>query len=144
MLGKGCSMEIIKIIIKGESGFGPVDEAYKDRLEISKNAILYEFCPGKENNSDVFHRWSYKTDSLVFARIFEEIIEMLPRYLDSDEILMCSDVGSTTITVVYEDKTKRTESYYCPAEFFRDLFFKIRLLIPYTEPMPNVISLSED
>lgn len=143
-MGKQCSMEIIKVIIKGESGFGPVDTAYKDRLEITKNAISYEFCPGKENNTDVLHRWSYKTDSLVFARIFEEIVEMLPRYLDSDEKLMCSDMGSTTITVVYEDKTRRTESYYCPTGFFRDLYLKIRLLIPYTEPIPNVILLSED
>jgi len=34
--------EITKVTIKGESGYGPADEAYKDRVTVEANMISYE------------------------------------------------------------------------------------------------------
>ncbi|MDO4176589.1 MAG: hypothetical protein Q4D99_03815 [Bacillota bacterium] len=38
-------MDIIKITIKGASGYGPVDEAYEDKDVLTENAITYEYKP---------------------------------------------------------------------------------------------------
>ncbi len=32
-------MDIIKIVIKGESGFGPAEEAFKDKITITESSI---------------------------------------------------------------------------------------------------------
>ena len=41
--------DIIRIIIKGESGYGPVDEAYSDKATIDRDSIRYEYKPVVES-----------------------------------------------------------------------------------------------
>lgn len=35
--------DIIRIFIKGESGYGPVDEAFTDKVTIDLDSIRYEY-----------------------------------------------------------------------------------------------------
>lgn len=37
--------EIVKITIKGCSGYGPVDMAYDDKLTLTPTSISYEYKP---------------------------------------------------------------------------------------------------
>lgn len=37
--------EIIRITIKGASGYGSVDKAYEDRLSLTSSSISYEYKP---------------------------------------------------------------------------------------------------
>ena len=115
-------LKIVKVIIKSESGYGPVDEAYKDKLTITRDSIMYDCNPYCESDIVKTHKWKYKTNSFLFEQLFDNICEIIPRYLDSDEILYCTDIGPTDITVVYDDKSRRTEHYFCPSEYFRELF----------------------
>lgn len=41
------SMEIIRITIKGSSGFSSVDEAYRDKVTLTPHSISYEYKPDK-------------------------------------------------------------------------------------------------
>ena len=43
--------DIVRIIIKGASGYGPVDEAYEDKIVITSSSISYEYKPHPESNS---------------------------------------------------------------------------------------------
>ena len=45
--------DIIRIIIKGEFGYGPVDEAYSDKVAIDRDSIRYEYEPVVESNINV-------------------------------------------------------------------------------------------
>ena len=37
--------DIIRIVIKGGSGYGPVDEAFSDKVTIDCDSIRYEYTP---------------------------------------------------------------------------------------------------
>ena len=45
--------DIIRISIKGESGYGPVDEAYSDKVTIDRGSIRYEYEPVIESDINV-------------------------------------------------------------------------------------------
>lgn len=34
--------DIIRIVVKGSSGYGPVDEAFKDKITVEQDRITYE------------------------------------------------------------------------------------------------------
>ena len=51
--------DIIRIIIKGGSGYGPVDEAYSDKVTIDRGSIRYEYEPVVESDIKVPRKWSY-------------------------------------------------------------------------------------
>lgn len=138
--------DIIRIVIKGASGYGPVDEAYEDRLTITPSSISYEYKPHPMSNSEtnIYRKWSYKTTSPVFAEIYQKVAEMTPYYLYNDEILMVTDIGPTEITAIFEDGHKEKANYFAPDEFFREWFLEIKKLVPATEYTPAVVMTSED
>lgn len=45
--------DVIRIIIKGASGYGPVDEAYEDKLVITSSSISYEYKPHPMSQSEM-------------------------------------------------------------------------------------------
>ena len=53
--------DIIRITIKGESGYGPLDEAYSDKVTIDRDSIRYEYKPAVESKINTPRKWSYKT-----------------------------------------------------------------------------------
>ena len=61
--------DIIRIIIKGESGYGPVDEAYSDKVIIDHDSIRYEYKPVVENKINTPRKWSYMTSSPIFQKM---------------------------------------------------------------------------
>lgn len=138
--------KIIRIIIKGASGYGPVDEAYEDKLTITSSSISYEYTPHPQSESDtnIYRKWSYKTTSPVFAEIFRRVADMTPYFLYNDEVLFAMDIGPTTITATFEDKHRETVNYFCPSEFFADYFRTIKQMVPGTEYTPAVLLTSED
>jgi len=138
--------DIIKIMIKGGSGYGPVDEAYEDRLVITSSSISYEYKPHPMSDSEtnIYRKWSYKTSSPLFVTLFQRIAEMTPHFLYNDEVLFCTDIGPTIITATFDDKHRETVNYFCPNEFFADYFRVIKQMVPTTEYTPAVLMTSED
>jgi len=68
-------MKRVRIVIKGESGYDPVDEAFTDKVTITDSSIKYEYKPHPCSNSEVNvpRKWSYTTDSPLFKKLFKQI-----------------------------------------------------------------------
>ena len=65
--------KIIRVIIKGASGYCSVDEAYTDKVTITSSSIAYEYIPEIESEINPKRKWSYKTNNPLFAIVFDKI-----------------------------------------------------------------------
>lgn len=132
-------MDIVRIVIKGSSGYGPYYEAHKDEVVITPVSITYEFFPAVEDEIHHHRKWSYKTDSPEFRVLFKQIAGMAPAVLHGDIKMVATDIGATDITVTYEDKHSETETFFCPGDFYADWFQYIKQMIPPCEDIPAVL-----
>ena len=136
--------EIIKITIKGSSGYGPAEEAYNDKVIISQDSIRYEYRPVIENEVNVNRKWSYKTTSPIFQKLYKDASEDVERILDWDDKEYVCDIGVTTFSVAYADKTIRKRDFFLPGDDFKECFLIIKQMIPGCEYVPAVLLTSED
>ena len=139
-------MDIIKIVIKGASGYGSVDDAYEDKVTLTESSISYEYKPHPMSQSEmnVHRKWSYKTDSPLFKSIFNEVADRTPEYLYSTNKEFACDIGPTIITATFEDKHKETVNCFSPSELFYEYFQLIKTLVPACEDIPEVLKTSDD
>ena len=138
--------KIVRITIKGASGYGSVDEAYEDKITLTESSINYEYKPHPMSNTEtnVYRKWSYKTTSPIFKEIFLNVASMTPDILNNEEDLFVCDIGPTEIIVSYDDKHRDHEYFFCPSEHFRDWFRLIKKLVPECEYTPAVLLTSDD
>ena len=144
---RGETMKITRIAVKGASGYGPVDEAYEDKVTITPSSISYEYKPHPYAHSDtnIHRKWSYTTSSPVFRDLFEAIAAKVPEYLyNNDEVLMALDIGPIDLVATFEDKHKESLHLFCPSEYFADLFRLIKQMVPGCEDIPAVLLTQED
>lgn len=64
--------DIIGIAIKGGSGYGSVDEAFTNMVNIDNDSIRYEYKPVVESEINIPRKWPYKTSSPIFQKPFRE------------------------------------------------------------------------
>ena len=137
--------EITKIIISGASGYCCADEAYNDKLTIEKNSISYSYKPIYESEINPVRKWSHKTNSPVFEKIFRDVISALKTVEDANELdFLCTDVGEIDFIVVFSDKSRWKKCFSCTGDDFSELIKIIRKMVPEYEYMPAVLLLSED
>ena len=136
--------DIIRIIIKGESGYGPVDEAYSDKVTIDRDSIRYEYKPVVESEINPPRRWSYKTSSPIYKKRFREAATAVEAILSWEEEPFVTDLGVTTFTLTYADKTKATRDFILPGDDFKECFAIIKQMVPGCEYVPAVLLTSED
>lgn len=139
-------MNVKKIVIKGASGYGHLDEAYEDKLIITPDSISYEYKPHPESKlgTNIYRKWNYKTTSPLFKELYHQVSEMLPKYLYSEDILFATDIGQTEITATFEDGHREKTNYYCPSEYFAEWFQVIKQMVPACEYIPVVLLTNED
>ena len=111
-------MSIIKIVIKGCSGYGPVDMAYDDKLTLTQTSISYEYKPYMESETNPSRKWSHRTNSPLFKVGFERVVATMPSVLEPKEIWECTDVGMMDFTVMvymgYKDLNHFRATYLNP------------------------------
>ena len=139
-------MKIVRITIKGASGYGPSDEGYEDKVILTESSISYEFRQNRIDDTEgpTYRKWSYKTTSTEFKAIFREVAAMTPAVMDKDEELLADDIGPTEITVTYDDRHQQRRCFFCPGEYFAEYFRLIKKLVPQREKVPVVLRTSED
>jgi len=139
-------MRIIRIVVKGASGYGPVDEAYEDKVILTPLSISYEYKPHPYAHSDtnIHKKWSYTTNSPAFRELFEAIAAKVPEYMHNNEVLMALDIGPIDLVATFEDKHKESLHLFCPSEYFADLFRLIKQMVPSCEDIPAVLLTQED
>ena len=70
--------DIIRIVIKGSSGYCCYDEAYNDKVTITEDSISYEYIPVLESEVNQKRKWSYRTNSPLFKKTFGDIKALIP------------------------------------------------------------------
>ena len=131
--------EIIKVVIKGESSaFAPEEEAYKDKISITRETFKYTYLPVVESDVNTPHKMKYKTNSVLFQRLYDKITEMIPGIVN-DVYPASEEVGATVFSISYSDKTKVKRRFYTSREPFRDLFQLIGEMIPKSESVPETL-----
>ena len=136
--------DIIRITIKGGSGYGQVDEAYSDKVTVDLDSIKYEYKPVLESEINVPRKWVYKTTSPIFQKLFSEAAAGVENILHWDEEPFVTDLGVTTFSVTYADKTKATRDFILPGDDFKECFAIIKQMVPGCEYIPAVLLTSED
>ena len=136
--------DIIRIVIKGSSGYGPVDEAYSDKVTIDRDSIRYEYTPVVESEINIYRKWAYKTSSPIFQKLFREAAAAVEVILDREEKPIATDLGVTSFTVTYTDKTKATRDFILPGDDFKECFAIIKQMVPGCEYTPAVLLTSDD
>ncbi len=139
-------MNIRRITIKGASGYGPIDEAYEDKLTLTADSISYEYRPHPQSEleTNIYRKWTYKTTSPIFKELYRRAAEMVPRYLHDDEVVFVTDIGPTEIVATFGDGRKEKRSFICPSEYFADWFSVIKQMIPGCEYVPAVLLTEQD
>ena len=131
--------EIVKITIKGCSGYCSYDDAYDDKLVLTPTSISYDYVPLQESELNYAQKWSYKTNNRFFRDTFEQVASMMPDILSADDTFLCTDVGMVDFTVTYTDKTKKHIRYWCDGNHFSKCFSIIKKLVPNGEATPEVL-----
>ena len=131
--------EIVKITIKGCSGYCSYDDAYDDKLVLTPSSISYHYVPLQESELNHTRKWSYKTNSHFFRVAFEKVASMMPDILCAEETFLCTDVGMVDFTVTYSDKTRKHIRYWCTGSHFSKCFSIIKKLVPDGESTPEVL-----
>ena len=119
--------DIIRIAIKGESGYCCAEEAYSDKVTITRYSIQYEYKPLFGSETNIARGWSYKTTSPTFQKKYENLVKIMPRVMSMDEELSVTDIGATTFVITYADKTKEQKACFLPGDEFKGKRKIIRL-----------------
>ena len=138
------SGKIKEIVVKSSSGYGPVEEAYHDRIRITKNSIKYKYTPYQESRLNCSRKWSYKTSSPIFRKLFDDLALSIPDVFEIDPHLSAPDIGSITFRIEYSDQTIFKRTFYLPESVFKKQFSYIRQMVPACEYMPPLLLIQED
>jgi len=136
--------EVTRVVIKGESGYVGVDDAYKDKVTITPESISYEYMPLFALPDNANQKWSYKTINQAFKERFVAIAEELIKELDRAKDERWLDVGALEIVITFADRTQRKERYFVLGDYFHDSFMRIKQLVPAIEQIPEVLKTEED
>lgn len=130
---------IKRVLIKGSSGFGPIGEAYRDRITLERSGIRYDYAPLEPSESNMPLRWSYRTSNPAFAELYDCLTRLLPSVLDRPDDLDVTDIGGIEFSVTYDDGTRAKRLFWLTAESFQECFAVIRRLLPSFEEVPHVL-----
>lgn len=136
--------EIERIVIKGSSRYCCIDEAFRDKVSITSTSIVYEYAPYMETEINPKRKWSYRTDSPIFKKMYSDIADMIPEIVGREITEFCTDIGGIEFNITYSDKTKFKETYWVSGDYFEELFKTIKRLVPEYEYTPVVLLTSED
>lgn len=136
--------EIERIVIKSSTGYCCSDEAFKDKISITSMYIVYEYIPYLETEINPKRKWSYRTDSPIFKKVYSDIADMIPEILGREITEVYDDIGWIEFNITYIDKTRFKATYWVSGDYFEVLFKTIKRLIPECEYIPAVFLTSED
>lgn len=140
--------EIIKIVIKGTSGFFESDDPWEEKITLKPDSISCEHKYLRDlmitYNDDTDHtrppqKWTYKTTSSRFKELFQEITLRLPRLMEELKDTQALDTGEIIITMTYADKTRETADFWLPPSDFDSCFSLIAEMIPRCEEIPALL-----
>ena len=139
-IGAFAMPEVVRILIKGTSGYCSIVNAYSDKVTITPNSISYEYKPYEEMDANRPVKWSYRTSNPAFQELFEKVADILTW----EEEYFVTDIGSTTFVVTYDDKTRVQKDLLLFRDDFAECFALVKKMVPGLEAVPAVLRTAED
>ena len=136
--------KIVRILIKGTSGYCSIVDAYSDKVTLTPNSISYEYKPYEEMDTNRPVKWSYRTGNPAFQELFERVAEKVADILTWEEEYFVTDIGSTTFVVTYDDKTRVQKDLLLFRDDFAECFALVKRMVPGLEAVPAVLRTAED
>lgn len=133
-----------RIVIKGESGFCSVDEAFTDMVVITPDWISYKYKPRKISEHNLPMSWAYQPSGLGYRALFDEVAEKVAGILELDDEEFVTDIGSTTFAVAYPNGTKKHRVFCLPGDDFAECFALVKKMVPSEEAIPRVLITSDN
>ena len=132
--------DVVRVIIREESGFlSEPSEAYAERLQVDRRSVSYEYRPRSESERNPGRKWTSRTDSPAFALIFDELASAAAVALREPREPMCCDIGPTTLSVTYDDRTRESKTFFGSMGSLADPLGLVRKAIPPLEDMPRML-----
>ena len=100
--------DITKIVIKGRSGYVPMEYYFDEKITITPGYIAYESKPYPETD-DVARKWKYTSDTPEFKEQFDAIAFEIEEVLACRPDVQVTDMGTAEFQITYSDKTKKKE-----------------------------------
>ncbi len=136
--------KIVKIVIKGESGYCSADDAFHDKVTLEENRISYEYLPMFPSEHNKEKKWSFKTSNPFFKTVYDHVCEMIPDALNIDLDICYTDIGAIDFIITYDDKSKDKKQFFVLGDDFGMLFKTIKQLVPVVEDIPVALRSEED
>ena len=136
--------KVVRITIKGSSGYGPYDAAYEDKVTIRSDTIRYEYIPKVQSSKNMPRKWSYRTTSPMFFELFQNAASAVEEILNRIDEDLAYDVGEISFSGQYSDKTRTHREFFLPSDDFKDCFMIIKHMVPSCEEVPEVLQTSDD
>lgn len=136
--------EITRIVIKGRSGYVPVQYVYEDKFVITPDAVSYEYKPYLDDPNNPARKWRYTSNSPEFREHFETVCGMIPYEMKRKPQYGITDIGQKDFEITFSDKTKEKYSFVVFNDFFEDLFDCIKWFVPFTEMIPMTLRTAAD
>lgn len=127
---------IKRILIKGTSGYVPVDKAYKDKITIERSGIRYDFNPFEPTESNMPIRWSYRTTNPAFGELFDSLAQLMPGILNTPVCLFEDDATTIELSVTYDDGSRVKQEFWAPTDDIQECFAIVRRMLPTLEEVP--------
>ena len=155
---------IVKIVVKRYIGYFDNPKFSRNNVTLTENSIAYEYIPEIESQLEFslppplgplsalqfehevqsVKKWSYKTNSLFFKSMYQEISERIQLLIESEIDEDALDIGPIEFIITYSDKSKIVHTYYVDGDRFKNLFACIKKLVPNIEQTPEVLLTSDD
>lgn len=129
--------KITKIVIKTQSGYGPAENAYNDKMVVTNDSVSYEYKPFLETEKNPMVKWNYKPTQETYQDLYQKIGKVAESYFNKQFDYCVMDVGVTGITIVYENGKKKSENFCCFESEFKELFLLLDRLIPVNRLYPD-------
>ncbi len=136
--------EAARIVIKGGSGPAPDEEAYSDKISVSRDSMAYEYTPLMEGEINVSRKWSYRTTSPIFKKMFREAAAAAVKVCGLEEGAAADGIGETAFRITFADRSVIERVFRRPGDDFKGCFDIIKKMVPPCEYVPAVLLTSDD
>lgn len=135
---------IVKIAIKGSSGYCSIDGAYCDEVLLTRGSIGYSYEPERPCEMHPSRKWLYESSSPLFESLYDEACVQAMKIVENPIDKDCTDLGIVELVFEFEDGTRFERSLFAEHECFSDLFAPVKALVPKTEFIPSVLLVGDD
>ena len=136
--------DITKIVIKGRSGYVPMEFYFDEKITITPGYIAYESKPYPGGEDDIPRKWKFTSDTPEFKEQFDAIAFEIEEVLACRPDVQITDMNEAEFQITYSDKTKKKEKTLLFGDWYYDLFDDIKAMVPFTEYVPMTLITDED